>query len=767
MFPWAEVRGRPPAPPPSMQPPEQPHYEALLAQLTVDSPQARENRQRRKSRLQKVVVPLMRSTMLAAGVLFASAHNWILFDAAWSPELQLTAASYAVYALLSWVTLAALHRPEGTRDLARIFLRLDLIAATLLVACTGGAASWLFFVPWVRVADQVTGGVKRCGEFVPLCLLSHTAGIALGDEWLGYTPNWGLEALKIGGCATIALHVALTSRIAEKMRSRTRATLSLARDAISELRQKSEELENSRREAENASNAKGLFLANLSHEFRTPMNGIIGMTELTLDTELDRDQEEYVSTVQRSARNLLHIVNDVLDFSKIDSGAMHYEDLPFSIRGCVRDALVLTAAQSSVGDIEVTCDIDEEVADVVAGDESRLRQILVNLLSNSLKFTEEGFVSLRVTAGEEPDQLAFEVQDTGVGINREKLETIFEAFTQAEDSTTRRFGGTGLGLAISRDLCVGMGGQMEVESEEGRGSRFRFKLPLPPARSTTVRGAETGPLTVVAPRRELLLVVPRAHTRGSIARRLEAWGLAVHACGAPADARALIRSLTGPPLAIICSGALRPEEYLLLDSQLADLGPAPWVLLQAGELAPEPALPADRTQNLLLPIVGPELRAALCSIAASEPGASATNARRGRRVPRVRRSAHPQRVLLVEDDRVNQRVAELLLTSWGHQVEIAPNGAVATELTATADYDVVLMDIQMPVMDGLSATRKIRAREARAGDTPVRIIAMTANATPETAAECEDAGMDEKVLKPIDRDELFARLEDRGMTSPE
>lgn len=398
---------------------------------------------------------------------------------------------------------------------------------------------------------------------------------------------------------------------------------------------------------------------------------------------------------------------------------------------------------------------------------SRLRQILVNLLSNSLKFTAEGFVSLRITPGDDPDQLAIEVQDTGVGIQREKLETIFEAFTQAEESTTRRFGGTGLGLAFSRDLCVGMGGQMEVESEEGRGSRFRFTLPLPHARSATVRGAATGPLPLEALPREVVLVVPRGHARGSITRRLEAWGLTVHPCGDPASAREVIRSLGGPPLAVICSAALRPEEYMLLDSQLADHGSVPWVLLQAGELAPEPALPADRTQNLLLPIVGPELRNALSSIVANRSGSSPTAPPRGKRSPRVHRSLRPQRVLLVEDERVNQRVAELLLTSWGHQVDIAPNGAVAAELTASYDYDVVLMDIQMPVMDGLTATRKIRAREARAGHAPVRIIAMTANATPETAAECEEAGMDEKVLKPINRDELFERLEDGGAAAPD
>ena len=738
-----------------------PDHHALLAQLTFDSPEAKATRQRRKSRLQKVTVPLMRSVMLVAGILFASVHNGLVFDAPWGRELRIAALSYASYALVSWLTLAALYRPEGTRDLARIFLRLDLIAASLLVAVTGGAASWLFFVPWVRVADQVTGGVRRCGEFVPLCLLSHTAGVALGSAWLGYTPNWALEALKIGGCMTLALHVALTSRIAEKMRSRTLATLDLARDAISELRQRSLELERARQEAEKASNAKGLFLANLSHEFRTPMNGIIGMTELTLDTELDRDQEEYIATAQRSARSLLHIVNDVLDFSKIDSGGMSYERLPFSIRGCVRDALVLTAAQSQTLDVQVTCDIDESATDVVSGDESRLRQILVNLLSNSLKFTREGFVSLRVSSTERPDDLEFEVQDTGVGIKADKLETIFDAFTQAEESTTRRFGGTGLGLAISRDLCVGMGGEMQVESQEGRGSRFTFSLPLPPAESEAVRPLKTGLLFPDGPEKEVLLLVPRGHTRASITRRLEAWGLRVHACEDLDAMCSAIRSLERRPLAAISVPTLEPHEFLLMDSRLSDGGPVPWILLQTGELTDHSELPADRLQNLLLPIVGPELRGALESLEVH--GSAGEGARADRRPPSLR-STRPLRILLVEDEPVNQRVAELLLRSWGHEVEIAQNGAVATERTASSRHDVVLMDVQMPVMDGLTATRQIRAREASSGGTPVHIIAMTANATPETAADCVAAGMDSQVLKPIHRGELFERLEAIGAT---
>lgn len=741
-----------------------PNYERLLAELTFEDPAANTEHQRRKARIQRVVVPTMRAGLLATGVAFASAHNRVVFGAPWSPELAVFSALCALYALTTWIVVAGFYRPGSRLNPANVFLRSDLVMASILVAVTGGAASWFFFVPWLRVADQVTAGVRRCGEMVLLCLLSHVGGVALGDLWLGHQPDLSLEALKIGACLALALHVALTSRIAERMRLRARSTVVLARQAIQELQEQSEELDEARQEAESASKAKGLFLANLSHEFRTPMNGIIGMTELTLDTELDAAQEEYISTVQRSARNLLHIVNDVLDFSKIDSGAMRYEVLPFSIRGCVRDALILTAAQSTVGDVEVTCDIDERIGDVVSGDESRLRQILVNLLSNSLKFTREGFVSLRVNPGDAPDWLAIEVQDTGVGISPGKLGTIFEAFTQAEESTTRRFGGTGLGLAISRDLCVGMGGQMDVESEEGEGSRFLFTLPLPAAPAEAFQGSETGPLSLSESQRDVLLLVGREHTRWSVRRRLEAWGLTVQASSDFEDARAGIRALGRPPLAVICGTDLRPDQYLLLDHQLAEFGEVPWVLLKTGELAADPTLPAGRVHNLLLPIVGPELRGALSSIAAQWRGQRHADAppRAGR--PRVLRSSQPQRVLLVEDERVNQRVAELLLTSWGHQVDIAPNGAVATELTGTSDYDVVLMDVQMPVMDGLEATRAIRAREAQGEHGRVRIIAMTANATPETAADCAAAGMDEKVLKPIDRDELFARLEDLGST---
>jgi signal transduction histidine kinase/CheY-like chemotaxis protein len=737
------------------------NYERLKAELTFGDPATNTEHQKRKAKLQRNVVPLMRVGLLFAGVVFGSAHNRIVFGEAWSPALTSFTIASAAYSLGTYLILLAFYRPDRWFNPAKIFIRTDILMATMFVVVTGGAASWFFFVPWLRVSDQVTAGVRRCGEMVVLCLLAHVSAVALGEAWLGYEADLPLEALKVGSCFAIALHVALTSRIAERMRNRARATVALAREAIQELQEQSQELDQARQGAESASQAKGLFLANLSHEFRTPMNGIIGMTELALDTDLQPAQEEYISTVQRSARNLLHIVNDVLDFSKIDSGGMQYEELPFSLRGCVRDALVLTAVQGPTSSIEVTCDIEESVHDEVVGDESRLRQVLVNLLSNSLKFTPEGYVRLAVSPGEHEGELAFLVEDTGVGIPPEKLETIFDAFTQAEESTTRRFGGTGLGLAISRDLCVGMRGRMRVESEVGEGSRFHFHLPLPAPESPTGEGAETGPLVEAAAGRSIILLSAQEHASASIASRLRAWGLEPIRCADAAAARAAIERLDGPPLACMSDARLAPHQLLLVDSSLSALGEVPWILLQSGEAAADGVFPPGRSTNLLLPIVGPELRHALRAILSGSASRPDTPPARPA-ASKALRTARPLRVLLVEDEPVNQRVAQLLLRSWGHEVDLAGNGQVAMEASAEGGHDVVLMDVQMPVMDGLTATRRIRQRERETGAEPLTIVAMTANATPETAAECVSAGMDGRILKPIDRAELFEHLETLG-----
>jgi two-component system, sensor histidine kinase and response regulator len=683
----------------------------LQPDIAIDAAEIESRRRTRTWRLATYELPLVRAIGSIFLSLAAWVHNHYLLDVpmrGWA----LTTIVVTIYAVVSWVALVAALRRDPPRDLTLYALAGDILVWTFAIYHSGAELSWLFFIPLLRVADQVQTTFRRALGFALYGASAYGAMLlwvaTIDDRDLAVAP----ALAKLVFLLFAGIYIALSARTAESRRAELTHAVRVSRDLI-------RRLEEAHARAEEASAAKSEFVANMSHEMRTPLQGVIGMLQLAIDDEPSNATVRRLETAHRSAETLLGMIDDVLDFSRIEARKLDLEPVYFPLRRFMTETMKSVAALAASKRLTLSYYVHPDCPETVWGDPVRLRQILFNLVGNAIKFTHEGEIAVHVARAKE--KIRFDVRDTGVGIAPAVRQRIFEPFTQEDSSLSRRYGGAGLGLSIVVRLLEAMGGTVELSSEQGSGSVFSFTIPLPADAIGAAPERESWESTLAG--RSILIIEPAEMARATIAQILRARGVFASAFARAADA-----PLHGRFACAITADASVPVQ--------------PQIVITS---------PLEHTSHPIhvsRPIGERELLDAI-AIALEQKTQSAQYTLR----PSAR-GGDGLRLLVVDDNEVNQEVVAEMLRRLGHDVTTAADGEEALTTLTAKTFDAVFMDVQLPGINGLEVTRRFRVMTRV---TPV--IGLTAHTSREDRDRCLAAGMSAVLTKPVIAQQLESALQ--------